>query len=94
MRESATTMPFESTTVTKSAIMAESAVTASKVVSVMTPSSAMTRSIMIPSVTPTVPTVVWMAIAVAVGRISTAVTVATGIAYVVATLSRNQTKEE
>jgi hypothetical protein len=35
-----------------------------------------------------------MAIAVAVGRISTAVTVATGIAYVVATLSRNQTKEE
>ena len=37
MCEPATTMPFESATMTKSAIMAESAVTTSKVVSTMTP---------------------------------------------------------
>jgi hypothetical protein len=59
----------------------------------MTPSTTMTPSTMIPSVIPTVSTVVGVAIAVAVGRISTAVTVM-AVIYVVATLSRNQTKEE
>ena len=77
----------EPATVTKSAIMAESAMTTSKVVSIVTPSTAVTPSIMIPSVTKTVSTVVWMAPAVAVGRVSTAVAVT--VIYVVAALGRN-----
>jgi hypothetical protein len=89
MSEGAATVT-ESATVAKSAIMAESAMATSKVVSIVTPSTAMTPSIMIPSVTKTVATVVWIAPAVAVGRISTAVTVV----GVVAALSRNEAKEK
>jgi hypothetical protein len=92
-REPATTVTSESATVTfESTTVTKSAVTASKVVSIMIPSAAVTPSAMMPivmiPVTPTVSTVVWMAPAVAVGRISTAITVA-AVIFVVAALSRN-----
>ena len=93
---SAATMT-ESATVTKSTIMAESAMTTGKLVS--TVKSIMIESVtIIESVTETISNVVWMAPtvcrAVGVRWVSTAVTVSTWIAYVVATLGRNQTNEE
>jgi hypothetical protein len=79
-------------------------VTAGKLVSIVTecavPKSIMVKSVpMIPSVTVTVSTVVWMAPAVSgavgVSGISTAVAVAAAwVTYVIAALSRNQTNEE
>jgi hypothetical protein len=77
---------------TESAIMAESAMTTSKLVSTVT------KSVMI-SVTETISTVVWMAeavsAAVGVSGISTAVAVtAAWVTYVIAALSSSHANEE
>ena len=88
-------------TMIESAAMAKSTVTAGKLVSTVTKSIMIKSVTTIPSVTPTVSTVVWMAPAVSISRavgvsgISTAVAVtAAWVIYVVATLSRNQTNKE